>query len=124
MTTVRSAPEFLQRAYHRALVTLPLRSTRTEVPEASSLTVLGEAVVDGREIAFGTRSTRPKLWISTAGAEDPRVIGHLTGLVLGMPELWICDDASWEWVNSGAVSAQLKEAAARVWADCVRNCDG
>lgn len=123
MTAVRSAPEFIRRSYHRALVALPLRAATAEPPPPQELTVLGTAVIDGRTVIFGTQASRPRLWVGTGG-DAPRTIGYLTGLVLGEPDLWICDHESWPWVNSGEVSAQLKAAASRLWHDCERSCDG
>ncbi|WP_026925413.1 hypothetical protein [Glycomyces arizonensis] len=123
MTAVRSAPEEIRRSYHRALAALPLRATPPEVPDPAALTVLGGAVIDGWTVAFATRASRPRLWVCTGG-EAPRTIGYLTGLVLGEPDLWVCDTDAWAWVNEGEVSAQLKAAATRLWHDCERTCDG
>lgn len=109
-------------------------------PPSSSLTVLGQAVIEGHAITFGTRASNPRLWISTTstgisagagigagtgvGVEGARVIGYLTGLAAGEPVLWICDRNSWEWANTKTVNTQLKAAATRTWHHCVRTCNG
>lgn len=119
-----SSQENRRAAHHRALAALPLKSTVVFPPPLDTLTTVGVATIDGRTLAFGGHSRQPRLWITADGPGGPRLLGHLTGLVHGVPDLWICDPEAWPWMLTGDNADRVEEAALRVWLDCQRTCDG
>lgn len=125
MSLSRYAPHRLRAAYLRSLKALPIPAPQAETIDPARLTVLGRAWIDRRRLVFGTVADTPRLWavFSDTGAE-PAVIGYLTGLATGEPDLWVCDDAHRAWTLEGENTANLKRAAARVWSDCRRDCEG
>jgi hypothetical protein len=126
--SLRSAtPARIRAHYLRAVQALPLKAPPpASPPEAAALTVLGAARIDGRTVAFATAADHPRLWIAvhSGSSSPPSVIGYVTGLVVGRPDLWVTDADSWSWVSGADITAQIKNAAARVWFDCERTCDG
>lgn len=124
MSRIRYAPLETRRAYQRALAALPVPTTVVFPPELDALTTVGAAVIDGRTLAFGVHGGHPRLWITSGGPEGPNLLGHLSGLVNGVPDLWICDHDAWPWILSGDVADRIEEAAVRVWGECVRDCGG
>ena len=85
---------------------------------------MGEAVVDDRKLAFGILRNHPRIWITTDTPEGPTLLGHLTGIVNDVPDLWICDHESWPWILNGDNATRIEEAALHIWQECLRNCDG
>ncbi len=95
----------------------------TTVPDPGRLTVLGHDTVADRRIRFGTHAELPRLWIAFTD-HRPALLGYVSGLVVGRPTLWISEPAHEPWAHEGATASELKEAAERVWASCLRVCDG
>ena len=52
------------------------------------------------------------------------LLGYVTGLVVGEPDLWVREGAYREWVLDTAHAWELKRAAARVWCSCIEECGG
>lgn len=124
MSRLRNAPLEVRRAYQRALAALPAKSTVVYPPQLDTLTTVGAAIIDDRSLVFGIHSDHPRLWITTDSTEGPNLLGHLSGLVNGEADLWICDHTAWPWILSGDIANQIEEAAVRIWHECIRNCDG
>jgi hypothetical protein len=122
----RYAPFRLRAGYLRALTALPVPERRAEAIDPSRLTVLGRAWIDRRRLIFGTLTDAPRLWVAfhDPAESEPSLIGYLTGLVYDEPELWLCDDAHRAWTLEGDNTAKLKRAAATVWSECRRDCEG
>lgn len=123
MSRLRNAPLEVRRAYQRALAALPAKSTVVYPPPLDTLIVVGAAVIDGRTLVFGVHSDHPRLWITTDSADGPNLLGHLTGLVNGEPDLWICDPEAWRWILKGDIAEQIEAAAVRIWEECLRDCE-
>jgi hypothetical protein len=124
MSRIRNAPLEVRRAYQRALAALPVQSSVVFPPDLDSLTTVGTAVVGGQTLAFGILRNHPRIWITADAPEGPTLLGHLSGVVNDVPDLWICDHESWPWILSGDIADQIEEAAVRVWQECLRDCDG
>lgn len=124
MSRFRNAPLEVRRAYQRALASLPIQSSVVFPPGLDTLATVGEAVVDGQTLVFGIHGDHPRLWITADSPEGPSLLGHLSGLINGTPDLWICDHDSWPWILSGDIADQVEAAALRVWQECLRECDG
>jgi hypothetical protein len=123
MSLSRYAPYRLRARYLRSLASLPIPADPPEAIDPSRLTVLGRAWIDRRRVLFGTVTDAPRLWAVFTDPE-PTVIGYFTGLLDGEPDLWLCDDAHRAWTLEGENTRHLKRAAARVWSDCRRDCEG
>ncbi|GAB3649420.1 hypothetical protein [Glycomyces tarimensis] len=123
MSPSRYALYRIRARYQRALNALPIPAVSVHPIDPKRLTVLGEATIAGRAIVFGTLAEAPRLWVAFKDAE-PGLIGYMTGLVVGEPDLWICDAAHRAWTLEGDNTPSLKRAAARVWFDCRRDCGG
>lgn len=113
----------IRRRYARALDDVPLLVQPAALPEPDRLTVLGTAAVAGRGLRFGTHADLPRLWVAFADVE-PALLGYVAGLVVGEPQLLICDSAHQPWALAGANTSEVKRAAASVWFDCQRACEG
>lgn len=91
------------------------------------LTVLGRAWIDRRRLLFGTHTDAPRMWVAF---RDPHpeaelsMIGYFTGLVTGEIDLHLCDDEHQRWVSEKDRTERLKQAAAHIWSDCQRHCEG
>ncbi|GAB3655557.1 hypothetical protein [Glycomyces tarimensis] len=109
--------------YLTALQAMPIPVNLPDRPEADRLTVLGADTIADREVRFGTVSSAPRLWIAFAEVEPP-LLGFMTGLVAGEPDLWICEDAHRAWAFDPANARSLKLAGARVWLSCISECEG
>ena len=123
MSQSRFAPHQIRTRYLHALNALPLAVRLADTPDAAALTVLGTATVADRTVHFGTTASAPRLWIAVSGA-DPAMLGYVSGLVVGEPDLWVCNEAHRAWALQGANTRELKQAAARVWFACQRDCEG
>ncbi|WP_026931762.1 hypothetical protein [Glycomyces tenuis] len=125
MSLSRYAPHRLRVNYLRALRTLPIPAPQTEPIDPERLTVLGRAWIDRRRVVFGTATDAPRLWVAFNESDtEPSLLGYMTGLACGEPDLWVCNDAHRAWTLEGDNTANLKRAAARVWSDCQRDCEG
>ncbi|GAB3648564.1 hypothetical protein [Glycomyces tarimensis] len=125
MSLARYAPHHIRAAYQRSLAALPIPALLPEPIDPNELTILGRALISGRPAAFGTLADAPRLWVAFKSAETGlSLLGYMTGLVTGEPELWVCDEAHRAWTLDGDNTANLKRAAARVWFDCQRTCEG
>ncbi|WP_026925345.1 hypothetical protein [Glycomyces arizonensis] len=111
----------IRRRYARALDDMPLLVQPTALPDPDRITVLGTAAVAGRGLRFGTQADLPRLWVAFADVE-PALLGYVAGLVVGEPQLWICDRAHESWALAN--TSEVKRAAANVWFDCQRVCEG
>ena len=123
MSLSRYAPHQIRSRYLRALGALPIPAATVRPVDPKRLTVLGAAAIAGREIVFGTLADAPRLWVAFNDTE-PDLIGYMTGLVVGEPDLWVLDPAHQTWALEGDRTPQLKQAAARVWFACQRACEG
>ena len=118
---------------------MPVRPA--DPPDPARLTLLGAASVGGRVVGFGTATSAPRLWMALEAPAAPAapagadrfaeargaagsLLGYVTGLVVGEPELWVCEGAYREWVLDTANAQALKRAAARVWCSCIEECEG
>lgn len=119
----RLAPHRLRAKYARALAEIPLPVRTTSGLDAQALTMLAEATVADRGVQFGTLTEMPKLWVAFV-AVDPPVLGYLTGLAAGKPELHVTETAHLEWARTAGNSAALKREAMTVWAAVQRECEG
>ncbi|MCH7229562.1 hypothetical protein L0U85_01600 [Glycomyces sp. L485] len=45
---------------------------------------------------------------------EPALLGYVTGLVVGEPDLWVCEHSHRTWANQGSNAADIKRAAAQV----------
>ncbi|WP_026928622.1 hypothetical protein [Glycomyces tenuis] len=123
------APHRIRARYLRALKSMPIPVSLADPPDPARLTVLGTEPVGDRLVHFGTVASAPRLWMALSGAGpavevDGRLLGYVTGLVVGEPDLWVCDGAHRDWVFDAANSRELKRAASRVWFSCVQDCEG
>lgn len=119
----RLAPHRIRAKYARALAEIPLPVRTGPSLGARALTMLGDATVDGRHLHFGTLADMPKLWVAFAEL-DPPVLGYLSGLVSGSPELNITETSHLEWARSGGNTAAIKREAMVVWQAVQRECEG
>jgi hypothetical protein len=121
----RTAPYRIRARYLRALKAMPLPVDLVDPPDPSRLTVLGTETVGERLVRFGTVSSAPRLWMALASDETgPHLIGYVTGLVVGEPDLWVCEGAQRDWALETANADGLKRAAERVWSTCLQDCEG
>lgn len=113
--------------YLNALKTSPIVVGLAEPPSVDDLSVLGTAEVDGRALRLGTMRTGavpiPRLWIAFETIE-PALLGYVTGLVTGEPDLWVCEPAHRQWTFAGANAAKLTRAATGVWFASLNECEG
>lgn len=128
MSLSRYAPHRIRATYLRALKELPIPTAPPEAVDPSELTVLGRAWISKRRIVLGTLAEAPRLWLAFTD-HDPPLIGYVTGLVVGEPELWVFEDAHRAWATEGGNAAALKRAAAHVWFEVkhptgYRECEG
>ncbi|GAB3647068.1 hypothetical protein [Glycomyces tarimensis] len=123
MSRSRFAPHQIRTRYLHALTALPISVQLTDSPDPASLTVLGSETIANRTVDFGTIATAPRMWLAFA-ATDPALLGYVTGLALGEPELWVCEATHRPWVLQGTNTRELKQAATRIWFACQRACDG
>jgi hypothetical protein len=119
----RYAQHRVRAHYLRAIKTLPLPAPSVGPVDPRRLTVLGRTRIDQRHIVLGTLADAPRLWVAFHDTE-PSLLGYMTGLASGEPDLWVCDDAHRAWALEGDNTPELKRAAARVWSDCQRTCEG
>ncbi|MCH7229649.1 hypothetical protein L0U85_02050 [Glycomyces sp. L485] len=117
----RYAPSRIRAAYGRALNRTPIPAQAVVAPDPAGLTVLGSANVAGRAVDFGVCADAPRLWV-TFGDTEPALLGFLSGLVLGEPDLWVCESAHLAWAGTNAPG--IKQAAADIWFDCQKHCEG
>ncbi|MCH7232841.1 hypothetical protein L0U85_18570 [Glycomyces sp. L485] len=123
MSLSRYAPHQIRARYQRALNTLPIPAATAHTIDPERMTILGETTIAGRQIAFGTHTDAPRLWV-TLNDTEPDLIGYMTGLITGEPDLWICNPKHQTWTLEDDNTLKLKQAATRVWFDCQRDCDG
>ena len=123
MSLSRYAQHRVRAHYLRALKALPLPAPSIGPVDPARLTILGRDRIAGRAIVFGTHTDAPRLWAAFHDTE-PSLIGYLTGLVSGEPDLWVCDDTHRIWATEGNNTPDLKRAATRIWSDCTRDCEG
>ena len=91
------------------------------------LTVLGRAWINRQRLIFGTHTDAPRMWVAFCDPHpeaEPSMIGYFTGLVTDEIDLHICGHEHRAWVSEGEHTAHLKRAAARIWTDCQRHCEG
>lgn len=122
----RFAPHRTRAHYLSALKDLPIPVRLADPPDPARITVLGTATIADRTVRFGTVASAPRLWMALETAEEP-LLGYVTGLAAGEPDLWVCEGAHREWVVEAAHARELKRAAARVWTACVEHggeCEG
>lgn len=122
----RFAPHRIRAHYLNALKALPIPVSLADPPDPARITVLGTAAVADRTVRFGTIASAPRLWMTLDAADDP-LLGYVTGLVVGEPDLWVCEGAHRAWVLNPDNTGELKRAAARVWFACVEHsteCEG
>ncbi|MCH7232016.1 hypothetical protein L0U85_14290 [Glycomyces sp. L485] len=123
MSLSRYAPHQIRARYQRALSALPIPAASAAGIDPKRLTILGATSIAERQIIFGTLADAPRLWLAFNDTE-PDLIGYMTGLVVGEPDLWISDPAHQAWALEGDNTTLLKCAAARVWFACLRDCEG
>ncbi|MCH7231839.1 hypothetical protein L0U85_13390 [Glycomyces sp. L485] len=119
----RFSPPRVRAAYAKALAQVPIPAQTVAAPDPSALTVLGSATIDGRAVEFGVCADAPRLWVAFADAE-PALLGFLSGLVVGEPDLWVCETTHLSWIRAGTNAPEVKRAAAKVWFDCQKFCEG
>ncbi|GAB3659380.1 hypothetical protein [Glycomyces tarimensis] len=120
MSRAAHTPHRIRARYLRALRVLPLQAGLPGPIDPDRLTVLGTDTIAGRTVKFGTMTSAPRMWIAFADIE-PALLGYMTGLVVGEPDLWICETAHRDWVLEGDNTRRLNEAAAVVWFACERD---
>lgn len=119
----RLAPHRIRAAYARALAEIPLPVRTSPGLNAGVLTMFGDATVAGRRLQFGTLADMPRLWVAFTEI-DPPVLGYLTGLASGTPELHITETAHLEWARTARNSECVKHEAVTVWQAVQRECEG
>jgi hypothetical protein len=119
----RLAPHRIRAAYAKALGEIPLPVRSRSGLDARALTMFAEASVGGRRLEFGTLAAMPRLWVAFADV-DPPVLGYVTGLAAGAPELHITETMHCEWARSGDHGSQIKREAAAVWQRLSTECEG
>ncbi|WP_026928854.1 hypothetical protein [Glycomyces tenuis] len=122
MSRSRTAPDRIRSRYLRALNALPLTVQLAHPIEVDRLTVLGTHTIADRTVNFATMASAPRLWLAFAD-RTPALIGYMTGLIIGEPELWLCETAHRDWVLERDHTPRLKEAAAIVWFTCQQTCE-
>jgi hypothetical protein len=119
----RLAPHRIRAAYARALAEIPLPVRYHPGLDPAALTFLAEATVADRSVRFGTLAHAPKLWVAFAEV-DPPVLGYLSGLAAGDPEIHVTDPVHVAWSSEPGHATALKRAAMEVWQAMQRECDG
>ncbi|MCH7230431.1 hypothetical protein L0U85_06115 [Glycomyces sp. L485] len=123
MSRSRFAPHQIRSRYLHALNATPIPVHLTDPPDPMSLTVLGTETIADRTVHFGTIASAPRMWIAFNDI-NPALLGYITGLVVGEPDLWVCNETHRDWTLDGSNSRHLKQAAAKVWFACQRDCEG
>ncbi len=119
----RLAPHRVRAKYARALAEIPLPVRTGPGLDARALTMIGEATVNGRRLHFGTLADMPKLWVAFAEI-DPPVLGYVSGLAAGSPELQITETAHLEWARTVGNTAAVEDEAMAIWRAVQRECEG
>ncbi|WP_030144375.1 hypothetical protein [Glycomyces sp. NRRL B-16210] len=122
--------------YARALAEIPLPVRSFAGIDPCALTVLGETEIADRRLRFGVLVGTPRLWIALAESDSgvspegsvalsvPSVLGYLTGLDSGAPELHITELDELDWSRKPGRAAQIKREAMTVWRSAQRECEG
>ena len=128
----RFAPHRIRSRYLDALKATPIPVGLDRPPSVEQLLVLGTAEVAGCGLRLGTMpnstmpngaAPAPRLWVAFDRIAPP-LLGYVTGLIVGEPDLWICEDAHRAWALHGANTAEVKRAAARAWFSTLNECEG
>ncbi|MEU5155436.1 hypothetical protein [Glycomyces sp. NPDC021274] len=109
--------------YARALaqIPLPVRSL-TEIDPAALRTISRVEFAD-RTVQFGLLEGTPRLWI-IAPDHLPPVMGYVTGLHTGKPEVHITATDHIDWARQPGRTHRLLAAALTAWRGAQRECEG
>ena len=119
----RLAPHRIRARYARVLKEIPLPVRSFAGIDPSALTIVGEVEIAYRQIEFGKLPHLPRLWIS-APDQTPPIMGFLTGLDSGSPELHITGRDHLDWVRASGRSGRIKRAALVAWQASQKECRG
>ncbi|GAA1662788.1 hypothetical protein GCM10009830_05100 [Glycomyces endophyticus] len=119
----RLAPHWIRARYAKALNEIPLPVRSFGGIDPAALTVLAEVEIAGQVLRFGRLAQVPRLWI-TLPDQYPQVMGFLTGLETGRPDLHLTELDHLEWASRPGRAAHIKREALTAWNIPSRNCEG
>jgi len=117
------SPHRVRAAYARALAEIPLPVRSFEGVDRGALTMLAEVEIADRRLQFGFLRGVPRLWVVFVEL-DPPVLGHLTDLASGRPELHITELDHINWARQPGRAMRIKREAVTVWQAAQRECEG
>ncbi len=123
MGVSRLAPHRIRARYKQALAEIPLPVRSFDRIDPAALTVIGETVIAERRLRFGILAQVPRLWV-TVPDQVPPVLGYLTGLDTGRPDLHITELDHFDWARQSGRGAHIKRAALTARKTAHRTCEG
>jgi hypothetical protein len=113
----------LRAKYARALAEIPLPVRSFERIDPSALQILAETDIGDRRLRFGVLAATPRLWVAFTN-DLPPVLGYITDLATGAPQLHITELDHVEWARHTGRARAIKAAALAAWHAAQKECEG
>ncbi len=117
------APHRIRARFAEALAEVPLPVRSFTGIDPAALIVIAETEVAERRLQFGVLAQIPRVWV-TASDQIPPVLGYLSGLDSGRPELHLTESDHLDWARQHGRAARIKREGLAAWQAAQRECKG